>query len=119
MQNVPTESTPMEETPTSDDRLWALLAYIFSPLIPIIILLLEDKKNRPYLKQHTMQALAVGVAFTVILIILSFIPLVQCISPLVALAMLALLIYWGIQAYNGKTVTIPVITNFVKDQGWA
>lgn len=119
MQEVPTESTPLEEMPTSDDRLWALLAYIFSPLIPIIILLLEDKKNRPYLKQHIMQALAVGVAFTVILIVLSLIPLIQCISLLVALAMLALVIYWGIQAYNGKQVTIPVITDFVKNQGWA
>ena len=119
MQNVSFENTPMEELPTSDDKLWALLAYIFSPLIPIIILLLEDKKNRPYLKRHTMQALAVGVAFTVILIVLSFIPLIQCVSPLVALAMLALMIYWGVQAYNGKTVTIPVITDFVKNQGWA
>ena len=31
---------------TSDDKLWALLAYIFSPLVPIIILLMEDKKSR-------------------------------------------------------------------------
>jgi hypothetical protein len=28
-------------------------------------------------------------------------------------------VYWGIQAYNGKMVEIPVITNFVKQQGWA
>lgn len=119
MQEVPTENISREELPTSHDKLWALLAYIFSPLVPIIILLLEDKKNRPHLKQHTMQALVVGVAFTVILIVLSFIPLVQCVSPLVALAMLALMIYWGIQAYNGKTFTIPVVTDFVKNQGWA
>ncbi len=119
MQEIPTENIPHEELPTSDDKLWALLAYIFSPLIPIIILLLEDKKNRAYLKKHTMQALVVGVAFTVILIVLGFIPLIQCVSPLVALAMLALMIYWGIQAYNGKEVTIPVVTDFVKNQGWA
>jgi uncharacterized membrane protein len=28
-------------------------------------------------------------------------------------------VYWGIQAYNGKMVEIPVITNYVKQQGWA
>ena len=28
-------------------------------------------------------------------------------------------IYWGVQAYNGKTFEIPVVTNFVKNQGWA
>ena len=31
---------------TSDDKLWALLAYILSPLVPIIILVMEDKKNQ-------------------------------------------------------------------------
>ena len=36
--------------PTDDDKLWALLAYVFSPLVPIIIFLMEDKKERPFLK---------------------------------------------------------------------
>ncbi len=35
---------------TSDDRLWALLAYLFTPIVPVIILLLEDKKDRPFLR---------------------------------------------------------------------
>jgi hypothetical protein len=30
---------------TSDDRLMAALAYVFSPLVPIIFLLMEDKKT--------------------------------------------------------------------------
>jgi len=30
---------------TSDDRLMAALAYVFSPLVPIIFLLMEDKKK--------------------------------------------------------------------------
>ena len=34
---------------TSDDKLWAALAYVLTPLIPIIILLMEDKKNRPFI----------------------------------------------------------------------
>lgn len=28
---------------TSDDKLWALLAYILTPLVPVIILLMPDK----------------------------------------------------------------------------
>lgn len=40
------------ETPSSDDRLMAALAYIFSPLVPIIFLLLDDKKNRPFIRAH-------------------------------------------------------------------
>ncbi len=92
---------------TSDDKLWALLAYIFSPLVPIILMLMEDKKNRPFIKAHNAQALILGI---IAVITSSF-----CIGILVWFYML----YLGFQAYQGKTVEVPVITNFVKGQGWA
>jgi uncharacterized membrane protein len=92
---------------TSDDKLWALLAYVFSPLVPIIIMLMEDKKNRPFLKAHNAQALILGI---IAVITSSF-----CIGILVWFYML----YLAFQAYNGKTVEVPVITNFCKNQGWA
>ena len=37
---------------TQDDKLWALLSYLFCPLIGIVVLLIEDKKNRPFLKYN-------------------------------------------------------------------
>ena len=92
---------------TSDDKLWALLAYIFSPLVPIIIMVMEDKKNRPFLKAHNAQALILGI---IAVITSSF-----CVGILVWFYM----IYLGIQAYNGKIVEVPVITNLCKGQGWA
>ena len=92
---------------TSDDKLWALLAYIFSPLVPIILMLMEDKKNRPFLKAHNAQALILGI---IAVITSSF-----CVGILVWFYM----IYLGFQAYQGKTVEVPVITNFCKNQGWA
>lgn len=92
---------------TSDDKLWALLAYIFSPLVPIILMLMEDKKNRPFIKAHNAQALILGV---ITVLTSSF-----CIGILVWFYA----IYLGFQAYQGKTVEVPVITNFVKGQGWA
>jgi uncharacterized protein len=92
---------------TSDDKLWALLAYVLSPLVPIIILVMEDKKNRPFLKAHNAQALILGI----IMVITS----TFCIGILVWFYM----IYLGIQAYNGKIVEVPVITNLCKGQGWA
>lgn len=30
---------------TSDDKLWVLLAWILTPIVPVIILLIPDKKN--------------------------------------------------------------------------
>ena len=53
------ENQPMMEA-TSDDKLWALLAYVLTPIVPIIILLMEDKKNRPFIRAHNAQALAWG-----------------------------------------------------------
>ena len=93
---------------TSDDKLWALLAYILSPVGPIIILLMADKKDRPFLKAHAAQALVLGIITAILYAAcgLGFILLIYE-------------IYLGIQAYQGKTVEIPVITNFVKGRGWA
>jgi uncharacterized protein len=99
--------TNFNQEVTSDDKLWALLAYIFSPLVPIIIMVMEDKKNRPFLKAHNAQALILGI---IAVITSSF-----CIGILVWFYA----IYLGFQAYNGKLVEIPVITNFCKGQGWA
>jgi uncharacterized membrane protein len=27
--------------------------------------------------------------------------------------------YWAYKAYKGELITIPVVTDFVKNQGWA
>ncbi len=100
---------------TSDDKLWAALAYVFTPIVPIILLLMEDKKNRPFIKAHNAQALAWGVAFYVIVTITSFFVIGLCIWPLGFL----LELYWAYKAYQGELVNIPVITDFVHNQGWA
>jgi uncharacterized membrane protein len=105
---------PMGEV-TSDDKLWAALAYVFTPIVPIIILLMADKKDRPFLKAHNMQALIWGVVLYVIVTVTSFIFIGICILPIGLLIQL----YWAYQAYQGKLVTIPLLTDLVKNQGWA
>jgi uncharacterized membrane protein len=98
---------PVSPDITSDDRLWAALAYVFSPLIPIILMLMEDKKNRPYIRANNAQALILG--------IITIITSTFCLGILVLIYQL----YCGYQAYQGKTIEIPVVTNFCKNQGWA
>lgn len=100
---------------TSDDKLWSLLAYVLTPIVPIIIYLMEDKKSRPFIRAHNAQALVVGVVNLIIGVFLSWTLILACVPLLIWLVC----IYWGIQAYGGKYVEIPVITNFVKNQGWA
>jgi uncharacterized membrane protein len=103
---------------TSDDKLWALLAYVFTPIVPLLILfVMTDKKDRPFIKAHNAQALAWGVVNVVVGSILSTV-LIFCVGT-PYLVIWAIGAFWGYQAYQGKLVTIPVITDFCKNQGWA
>jgi len=109
MANKPAMDTGI----TSDDKLWALLAYVLTPVLPIIILLMADKKDRPFIRAHNIQALIWGAINSVVAVVGSiclFVP---------SLILWAIGVYWGIKAYQGEYVNIPVITNFVKGQGWA
>jgi uncharacterized membrane protein len=99
---------------TDDDKLWALLSWIFAPIVPIIVLLLEDKKVRPFIKYNAIQALVVSVVGYIVSSVLSFI-IIGC---FVGIAVLVYIIYLAIQSYQGKWVTIPVVTDFCKGQGW-
>jgi len=92
---------------TQDDKLWALLSYIFCPLIGIIVLLMEDKKSRPFIKYNAVVSIVLGVLF----VVLSW----ACIGVLVWFYAL----YLGVKSYQGEWVEVPVISDFVRNQGWA
>ena len=92
---------------TSDDKLWAALAYVFSPIVPIILMLMADKKDRPFIRAHNAQALILG--------IITVITSGFCVGILVWFYQL----YLAYQAYQGQVVEVPVITNLCKGQGWA
>ncbi len=98
---------------TSDDKLWAALAYFFSPIVPIILLLMEDKKNRPFIKAHNVQALVMGIVLSVVGVPIAAVTL-GC-GSLIFLVMW----FWAYKAYQGEYVNIPIVTDFVKNQGWA
>ncbi len=102
---------------TNDDKLWALLAYVLTPLVPIIIMLMEDKKDRPFIRAHNAQALVWGLFNVVVGSVLSTV-LIFCLGAPWFLIW-AIGVYWGIRAYQGQYVSIPVVTDFVKNQGWA
>ncbi|HXQ37365.1 MAG TPA: DUF4870 domain-containing protein [Anaerolineales bacterium] len=103
---------PMMEV-TSDDKLWAALAYFLSPIVPVIILLMEDKKNRPYIKSHNAQALIMGILMAVV------VPIIGTFTLGCGFVLYFLMWYWAYVAYQGKAINIPVVSDFVKNQGWA
>jgi len=98
---------------TSDDKLMAALAYVFSPLVPIIFLLMEDKKNRPFIRAHNAQALAIGVILIIV------VPIIATLTLGCGAILWLIMLFWAYKAYKGEYVNIPVVTDFVKKQGWA
>jgi uncharacterized membrane protein len=104
----------MNASSNSNNNIYALLTYPI-PLVGVIILVSESMKNDPFLRTHAVQSIALGVALTVVTFAVSLIPFVGCLAPLL---WLGLTIYYGLQANQGKTVTIPFITDFCRNQKW-
>ncbi|MFO7584369.1 MAG: DUF4870 domain-containing protein [Anaerolineales bacterium] len=103
------------EITSDDDKLWAALGYPIV-LVAIIVLFMEEKKARPFIKFHAVQSIAANVAFFIVSIILSTVTLGFggiCV-PLIWFVFL----YWAYKAYQGEYVEIPVVTNFIKKQNW-
>jgi len=98
---------------TSDDRLWAALSWIpISPLWPIfsiVVLLLEDKKDRAFIRYNAILSLVLGL----VLIPLS---IVTCGC---AAVIYFVFFYWAYLAYQGETVEILWVSDFIRNQGWA
>jgi uncharacterized membrane protein len=110
------ENQPVMDV-TSDDKLWAALSYVFAPIVGIIVLLMEDKKARPFIKFHGVQSIVASVAVWIVVAIIATVTL--GIGGLCAPVVWIVFLYWAYKAYQGEMVNIPVVTNFIKQQGWA
>jgi uncharacterized membrane protein len=99
---------PMNTDITQDDKLWALLSWLIWP-VALVMLLMDDKKSRPFIKYNAVLSLA----FTVVLYVLGTIT-VGCLLVVGGIYAIVL----AIQAFQGQWVTVPVLTDFIKKQHW-
>lgn len=103
---------------TDDDKLWAALSLAI-PIVGLIALLMEDKKERPFIKHAAVNGLAVAVATFIVTFVLGFIPIINCVAGLLGLGVFVYMIIQAVtKTYNGEWVEIPFISDFVKGQGW-
>lgn len=100
---------------TSDDRLWVVLCFLLAPILPLVTLFLDNRKDRPFIKYHTIPTLILGIVEGIFVALLSWIPVVNCIAPFVWI----INIIYAVTANKGVNVDIPVITGFSKGQGWS
>lgn len=100
---------------TDDDRMWVLLSFLFTPIIPVLMLVLDEKKSRPFIKYHAIPTLILGIVEVIVVFILSLIPVIRCLTPIIWIINLI----YGLKAYKGVLTDIPVVTAFSKGQGWS
>lgn len=97
---------------TENDKLWAALSWIpispVWPILAIVALLMENTKDRPFVRYHAIVSIATGVIL---------IPLTILTLGLAGLVYLVFF-YWAYKAYQGEMVEIPVVSNFCKNRGW-
>lgn len=104
------EYTPQEEI-TSDDKLWAAIGYPIW-VLPIVVLLMEDKKNRPFLRFHAVQSLIVNLVLWIVVAVLG------TITCGIGTILWVVILWPAWEAYQGKYLEIPFVTNFMKGQKW-
>ncbi len=97
------------------------------PIVSIIQLLSENTKNRPFQRHHAITSLLFYVASivyeivaTVVFVILTTVTLgcgAVCLWVLFFVPH-ALALYYAFQAYGGKRIELPYLSNFARQQGW-
>lgn len=117
---------------TDNDKLMAALAYFttfFLPvIIPLIMLLVETMKVRPYQKYHAVQSLGLTVAELIYIVLACIVftactalsaGILSCVLWILFLVPAVPAIYYAYLAYAKPSYfEIPVITPFMKQQGW-
>jgi uncharacterized membrane protein len=131
------QNSQVDPLADGDDRLIALLSYatqiIIPVIMPVIVLLSESSKKRPFQRYHAVQSLAFTVLFWGLLVlagigtaVIQIVPLIGflvalmmgCLVPLAWFAQALMLLYYGFQAYKGRRFAVPGLTSFLRDQNW-
>lgn len=114
-------------TLNSNDRAVAALGYVFW-IIAVVVLVLDDTKRKPLLKDHAVQ----GVGFAVVSALYSFVAtFIFICATIVSFGILAFFLwviffvpsviglYFAYVAYTEDgLVEIPLLTDFMAEQGW-
>ena len=120
-----------EDEPTSDDRLWAGISYLSQALVPVlvpvILLISESNKDRPFQRYHATHSLAlfaISVLYEIVAaIVYAILTAISagcfgCILWPVFLVPIVVLVYYAYLSYSGEYFEVPYLTEFLRDQDW-
>jgi uncharacterized membrane protein len=125
-------ATEAQVESSSDDRLmsalaWLTLVLLQLPIVSVIQLLSPTTKERPFQRNHAITSLLFFAAAMVYEVVAGIVYTIlgaltlgcgyACLWVIFFLPH-ALGLYYALQAYNGKTIELPALSNFGRQQGW-
>lgn len=126
----PASSWPAKDA-SDNDKLMAALAYATQIIVPVIVpavmLLADESKERPFQKFHAIQSLGflvAGVIYEVlaaiVYVLLSVVTAgcLACVLWVIFLAPVVPALYYAWQAYKGLYFKIPFLTEFMVNSKW-
>jgi uncharacterized membrane protein len=90
-----------------DENLASALTYVLGFLTGIVFFLME-KENKT-VRFHAMQSIITFLGTFVVIVVISFIPIINLITPLLGLVVLILWLVLIIKAYQGEKFKLPVV----------
>ncbi len=101
---------------TDDDRVLAALSYPL-PILALFVLVSEEKRARPFLKFHAVQALTLCLVLAIVSLLVSLVTYglgCVCTAPL----WITLPLWPAYQVYHRGAYEAPVLCGFVRRRGW-
>ncbi len=119
----------VDEEVTENDKLMAFLCYVIGFLVPGIVLLSVDMRERRYQRVHATHSLAlwsVSIVFYAALALADMILvqiacvgwLLACVSIPLYLLPPILIFYYALLASQGREFDIPYLSDALRQQGW-
>jgi uncharacterized membrane protein len=109
---APSGPTMQAQAAGLDDNVASALCYVLGLITGILFLVLEPYSKNPAIRFHAFQSIFLNLACIgasiVVDAVLDALHL-DALYPLVTLALLGLAVYTLVQAYQGKTIVLPVI----------
>lgn len=106
----------MEQNISPEDKTLVLLSYgIF---FPSLVILMSDKKKDQFLAYHAWQSLVLWIAMIIVYAVINFIFSFLWFFffiPIIDLAIWLYAWYCGYEAFQGKYVKIPVVTDIANN----
>jgi uncharacterized membrane protein len=114
-RTVDNEIVPSKSSTGLEPNIAGMLCYVLGALTGIVFLVIE--KESRFVRFHAMQSTIFGVAWFVLNIVLSFIPVIGwMLRMIIGLGGLILWILLMLKAYQGQMYKLPVIGDIAEKQ---